>query len=225
MGNGEFKGSIPFVAFVGWHNSGKTTVVRGLARELRARGYAVAVMKSTKHSSLDLDRPGTDSNNYYEEDGVPVAVAGPFGTVMFDTYRDEPLIPLGHRLFPWADIIVCEGFKSVSNIPKIEVRRSGLDSKPVGARETVAVVSDLPVEGVRRFEMDDVTALADFVEDAFLRPNQGEDMVSLLISSGRIPLNNFVRNALKETVLGFARSLKGGKGLSGLTLFIRKKRG
>ena len=46
------------IGIIGYHNSGKTTLIRKLARELMDRGYAVAVVK---HLSHRVDVPGKDT--------------------------------------------------------------------------------------------------------------------------------------------------------------------
>ena len=45
---------------VGWKNSGKTTLMTNLIRELTARGFAVSVIKHA-HAKFEIDHPGRDS--------------------------------------------------------------------------------------------------------------------------------------------------------------------
>ncbi|MGE4560321.1 MAG: molybdopterin-guanine dinucleotide biosynthesis protein B, partial [Desulfobulbus sp.] len=54
----------PIVSFIGWHNSGKTTLCRQVVAHLKARGYLVAVIKSTKETGIAVDQPGTDTALY-----------------------------------------------------------------------------------------------------------------------------------------------------------------
>ena len=68
------------------------------------------------------------------------------------------------------DIVLTEGYKSGSK-PKIEVFRSAAHSRPVctDADNRVALVSDIEIDvNVPCFDIDDVTAVADFVEETFL---------------------------------------------------------
>ncbi len=51
---------IPIVSFVGKSNSDKTTLLEKVVRELKLRGYRVAVIKHTHHE-LDIDQSGKDS--------------------------------------------------------------------------------------------------------------------------------------------------------------------
>ena len=47
----------PVVCFTGWHNSGKTTLATQVVARLKARGYTVAVIKSTKETGLEPESP------------------------------------------------------------------------------------------------------------------------------------------------------------------------
>ena len=51
------------ISVVGKSNSGKTTLLEKLIRELKRRGYNLAIIK---HSSggFDMDQPGKDSGRY-----------------------------------------------------------------------------------------------------------------------------------------------------------------
>ncbi len=47
----------PVISFIGWHNSGKTTLARQVVALLKAKGYVVAVIKSTKERGIAFDGP------------------------------------------------------------------------------------------------------------------------------------------------------------------------
>ncbi len=51
---------IPIVSFVGKANSGKTTLLEKVVRELKLKGYRVAVIKHSPHG-FEMDHPGKDS--------------------------------------------------------------------------------------------------------------------------------------------------------------------
>ena len=53
----------------GWKNSGKTTIVERLVRELTARGLTVSTVKHAHHAT-DVDRPGRDSHRHREAGGM-----------------------------------------------------------------------------------------------------------------------------------------------------------
>jgi Molybdopterin guanine dinucleotide synthesis protein B len=59
---------------VGWKNSGKTTLVGALVRELPARGYRVSTIKYAHHA-FDIDVPGKDSYRHREAGAAEVLAA------------------------------------------------------------------------------------------------------------------------------------------------------
>lgn len=67
----------PMVSIVGRRNSGKTTLLVGLAAELRRRGLRVASLKHSHHE-FEMDVPGKDSWRHFHEGGVEaVVIASP----------------------------------------------------------------------------------------------------------------------------------------------------
>ncbi|UCD59155.1 MAG: molybdopterin-guanine dinucleotide biosynthesis protein MobB, partial [Candidatus Hydrogenedentota bacterium] len=78
---------------------------------------------------------------------------------------------LANRFYSDMDIIITEGFKRLDK-PKIEVFRSAAHSEPLctAADNRIALASDTPVEAdCPRFDMDDIEAIADFIEERFLK--------------------------------------------------------
>ncbi|HBT97635.1 MAG TPA: molybdopterin-guanine dinucleotide biosynthesis protein B, partial [Desulfobulbaceae bacterium] len=54
----------PIVTFIGWHNSGKTTLAAKVLTILRQRGLRVAAIKSTHKSGIIFDQATTDTGIY-----------------------------------------------------------------------------------------------------------------------------------------------------------------
>jgi molybdopterin-guanine dinucleotide biosynthesis protein B len=211
----------PILTFIGWHNSGKTTVIREVVRRLRDRGYKIAVIKSTKHRGLNFDSPGSDSYLYGKDGIESVALICPDELILFQENTGEDLKHLAFRLFPDADLVIGEGFKHVSGIPKIEVARADESKEPL--RESVsdvrAVVSDYEVSFDRVFKTSRIAELTDFIENSFL--NDNKDDVCLFLDGREISLNNFVRNSLKGIIFGFINCLKFTKGAQKLEIRIK----
>ena len=55
--------SIPAICIVGWANSGKTTLIEGLLRQLTAQGMRVGVIKHAHHP-LPEDEAGKDTARF-----------------------------------------------------------------------------------------------------------------------------------------------------------------
>ncbi len=152
---------------VGWKNSGKTTLVEALVRELTARGYRISTVKHAHHA-FDIDVPGKDSYRHREAGAGEVLVASGRRWALMHELRgtDEPrLEELLARLSP-CDLVLVEGFKRDTH-PKIEVlRAAGPDGRIADRDETVcAIATDDPAlaDGHPALPLDDIGAIADFI--------------------------------------------------------------
>lgn len=161
----------PVVSFVGWHNSGKTTLTRKVVALLKAKGYKVAVIKSTKETGIIVDQPGTDTDLYKKSGADAIALLAPDQLIIQRKPVTMELVQLSQMLFPEADIVIAEGFKYAAQVAKIEVRRD--PDAPLlwqHVSDVIAVASDLPFlqEGVQTFLLDQSQEIANFIEEKFL---------------------------------------------------------
>jgi len=161
---------LPVVSFVGKKKSGKTTVVLGVLRELRSRGYRVAVLKHDTHG-FEVDVPGTDSHRFREAGAEVVGISSPDKYVWQNTATQEPsLLELARQVAEPVDLIITEGFKK-QDAPKIEVSRRERSTELVSTpAELIGIASDqsFPAHPVPQFALDDFRALADLVEQRIL---------------------------------------------------------
>ncbi len=211
---------LPALAFTGFHNVGKTTLVRRVVSLLRERGYRVGVVKSTKHRDLFPEPPGKDTA-LYRGDGLElVALMEPERAVLF-WEGGPPLEELIFRLLGGWDLVVCEGFKE-SSLPKIEVvaRAPDLERVLEEREHLLAVVWREPVEGMRTFSPQEPEALADFIEETFLK---GE-WAALRINGRSVYMKPFVERVVVNTLMGLVGSLKGGEEAEKVELLLRVPR-
>ncbi len=202
--------------------------MRKLVKLLRDEGYRVGVIKSTKHTGLQMDQPGSDSFLYRQDGTEYVALVSPDKTVMFqDTHREEDLRHLSFRLFPHADIVIGEGFKHVPGIPKIEVARAalGADLLKNQVPDVLAVVSDFNVQGVKNFSIEDVEGLCAFLKKQFLEKDESKPAASLFVNGQPVPLTYFVQNCLTYTIFGFTRALRATEGAEEIEIRVRLRDG
>ncbi|MGD9949776.1 MAG: molybdopterin-guanine dinucleotide biosynthesis protein B [Desulfobulbus sp.] len=159
----------PVVSFVGWHNSGKTTLTRQVVAQLKAKGYLVAVLKSTKETGIAVDQPGTDTALYKKTGADVVALLAPDQLIIQRKPTQMGLFALSQFLFPEVDIVIAEGFKQAPQVPKIEVRR---DPEALficlSVPGVIAIASDLPASGLKQFGLDQYSEIADYIETEFL---------------------------------------------------------
>ena len=157
---------MPFVlCFIGWHNSGKTTLVSRVVGLLKARGLRVAVIKSTKERGLVPEPAQTDTAIHRRAGADAVALVAPDQFLLRTAPPAQDLPALAGRYFADMDIVLAEGFKQAAGVDKIEVRRdAGAPVLRGQVAGVVATVTDLAgVDGVV-FGRDDIAALVDWIE-------------------------------------------------------------
>ncbi len=142
--------SIPRIHIVGRRNSGKTTLVCELVRELTNQGLLVATIKHTHHNH-ELDTPGKDSWKHRESGAVGVGILSPHMTAVFvpseranDTQQNYESLS---GMFSDVDLVIVEGDLNAHGI-KLEVWRSEVSEPPyAGATPSIhAVVTDDEVD-------------------------------------------------------------------------------
>jgi molybdopterin-guanine dinucleotide biosynthesis protein B len=149
------------VIVTGYKDTGKTTAIEGMVKELSARGYAIGTMKHCHHG-YDLDRPGKDSWRHQKAGSAGTALIGPNGFAYVGTGRPTPSPELmANWLFPTADLVIGEGFHWL-DCPRIEITDQDGHTRPVSShREALAT---LP----HRFGEVEVRRVCDLLESGFL---------------------------------------------------------
>lgn len=198
---------VPILSIVGRSNSGKTTLLEKLIRELTARGRRIGTIKHHFHGPVELDVSGKDSWRHKRAGARVVALSAPETLfVVRDTPGELPLEVIAHQALFEVDLILTEGFKS-GPMPKFEVNRAaqGLPLLCGPEDHLVAVVSDRDLSfPVPRFDLDEVGPLADFIERGFLK-ERDPSRVDVLVGERRVPLDDQAQEILARVV----RSLVG----------------
>ena len=190
----------PVISFIGYHNSGKTTFATKVVKILKDKGYKVGVLKSTKHRNLIGDTPGKDSYRYREAGADSVGIVSPDELVLFKKINREDinLNLLSLLLFNDYDIVICEGFKS-SEVPKIEVLRKEIQEEPLYRKisNVIAVISDVPVEGIKRFKTNEHEEVSQFIEENFIKnPTR-----VFFLNGKEMVLDEDLENKLKNAII------------------------
>ena len=228
------------VSVTGFKNSGKTSVVEAIVRELSSRGHRVGTLKHTA-DDIDLDTPGKDTSRHRNAGSVATGILQENTTALF---IDENLSIHGAaEKLGELDYLVIEGFKTVDTHARIIVPREDGDVEKLSNGLEIATVK---IPGSRytgkAFAIDDEAEIADIVEEKAYPMLPGlnchscgyDDCKSMGIAllAGEAELNqcvgyrtdgvlkvndvdvamgNFVREAMMNVVLGFVKTLKGGE--------------
>jgi len=142
------------VGIVGKKNSGKTTLLVGVAAELKRRGLRVASVKHGHHE-FEIDHVGRDSWRHIHEGGAEAVllISSAKMAMVMQLPEGEPRLEelvarhLGGRRY---DVVLVEGYKH-GDLPKIEIHRAGMHDRPVydrsdeaAAARFIAIVTDDP---------------------------------------------------------------------------------
>jgi molybdopterin-guanine dinucleotide biosynthesis adapter protein len=164
--------TVPVVSIVGKGDSGKTTFLEKLIRELASRDVRIATVKHHVHD-YEIDVPGKDSWRHARAGAVTTMVSSPEKfSLIRSTEREMTLPELARVAFDTGcDILLTEGYKR-EGMNRIEVSRAARSDELIcEPSEMVALVTDndgLTCDGVARFGLEDATGVADLVQERFL---------------------------------------------------------
>nr|WP_304412868.1 molybdopterin-guanine dinucleotide biosynthesis protein B [Desulfuromonas sp. TF] len=165
---------IKALSFVAKSGTGKTTLLEKVIRELKDRDYRVGVIKHDAHR-FNIDHPGKDSYRLTAAGADTMLIASPEKLALIKQHPvSPPLDELLATYFSDVDIVLTEGFKK-SGLPKIEINRRERSATLICRGEEhdptlIAVASDQSLEvDVPLLDLNDTSAIADFVEERFLK--------------------------------------------------------
>lgn len=212
----------PMIGFIGWHNSGKTTLVSRVVALLHNRGFMVAVIKSTKERGLDPEPEQSDTAIHRSSGADPVLLLAPDQLIVHAGPGERDLPTLVDRYCRHADLVIVEGCKQATGLAKIEVRRDA--AAPLlrdQVEGVIAVATDQPLAGGPVFGLNDAEAIADLIEHRFLRdPRPVPARVSLLVNGRETPLAEPQRRQLWQCVQAATGAPASLPGEATLTLHI-----
>lgn len=163
------------VAFVAKSNTGKTTLLEKVIRELKDRGYKVGAIKHDAHR-FDIDHPGKDSYRLTAAGADTMLITSSEKLALVKKHGATPsLEQLIETYFSDMDIVLTEGFK-MSSIPKIELHRKERSANLICRGEVndpnlIAVASDEALKlDVPVLNLNDINQIVDFIISRFLQP-------------------------------------------------------
>jgi len=122
------------VAFTGPSNSGKTTLVEKIAKEL-IKKYKVAIIKNDPKDKAQFDIEGKDSYKF-SQTGAEVVVTSPTRTTYF-SQREKTLDEIVAMIDDF-DYLLVEGLKTLP-LPRIAIFRNTMEESYFECSEAIAV--------------------------------------------------------------------------------------
>jgi len=198
------------LSVVGDSGAGKTTLIERLIRELSGRNYRVAAVKHCPRG-FDLDVAGKDSWRFTQAGASGVFLTSPGRVGLIVDIEPVPgLKSIAEHYFPSFDVVFGEGFSGDKDVAKIVILRKGVSQHIKTPRgETLAIVSDFEIKADKPvFDPNDVTGIADFIEQLLGGEGRAENSVTLVINEKPVPLNAFVQSVIEKVIIGIVDTLK-----------------
>jgi len=170
-----------------------------IVAKLSEKGYKVGVIKSTKETTEETDKPGSDTFKYRKAGAKQVVLFQRDRMTLF--IEDMPkgkdkVFTLFERLFFDYDLVILEGFKEWRDVPKIWLKRNDEETLPEGI-ENIQMVA----------EAKDKERILSFVEDYLGVQNNGD--IKIFVNDKDIPLKPHLKLLCQNIMLGILVSLKG----------------
>ncbi len=197
----------------GVHNSGKTTLVAGVIRELKCRGYSVGTIKDIHAKDFRMDRPGTDTSLHADSGASLVVARGLEETDVLFQYKLQfsQILPLFTQ-----DFLILEGDPGV-DCPNLVTGHDEIDLDQrcdahtvcyggiVG--ETLAEYKDKPVFRTKT----QIKEITDLIEEKAMetKSKQEDRELKLYFDGEEVPMVPFVESIIRATILGIVGELKG----------------
>jgi len=200
---------IPVISVVGRSNTGKTTLIEKLVKELSGRGWRIATIKHDVHG-FDIDKEGKDSYRHKAAGARMTVISSPAKVALVkDVDRDMEIDEIASGFISDADLIITEGYKRNTK-DKIEVYRKEAYPDLLCGRDDrlMAVATDAKLGiDVPQYDINDAQGLGDLIEEKFLK-GEVHGGISLEVDGKIIPLKPFISKMLQGSIRGLISSLK-----------------
>ncbi|MGL5615991.1 MAG: molybdopterin-guanine dinucleotide biosynthesis protein B [Sarcina sp.] len=147
-------------------NTGKTTLIEVVIKELKDKGYTVSTIKHDVHG-FDIDKEGKDTYRHRMAGADNVSISSENRFALIRELKKEITVEEIIEFMPKTDFIIVEGYKN-SNLRKIEVFREGFSKKIITSKDKlIAIATDdvkLSYEDVSVIGINDYKSIVKLIE-------------------------------------------------------------
>ena len=149
------------IAFTGPSNSGKTTLIEKLSKEL-SQNYKIAIIKHDPKDKAIFDREGKDSDRFFKS-GADVAVISNKRTTIFK--HTTSTIEEIAKCFGDFDFLFVEGLKTLP-LPRIAVFRGSIDESYFPYIQAVAIDNSINKDSLKGLNLTilDLNNISEIIE-------------------------------------------------------------
>jgi len=137
------------IAFTGPSNSGKTTLIEKISKELQGK-LKVAIIKHDPKDKAVFDKEGKDSDKFFKT-GADVAVVSPKRTTIFKHSSSE--IKEIAKCFGDFDLLLVEGLKHLP-LPRIAIFRGEVNREYLPYIKAVAIDDTIDKNELKATNLD-----------------------------------------------------------------------
>jgi molybdopterin-guanine dinucleotide biosynthesis protein B len=158
----------PYISFVGYSNSGKTTLISRVIERLTEQGYRVGALKHDAHR-FEMDREGKDTWKYRQAGAKNIMISSSEQVAQIEQIEEPiPFTELIGR-FRHVDLVLVEGYKRELTC-KILVARTleqaalATELQGIAAVATTLETKAFP-EGTKLYSLDDIDGITELVKE------------------------------------------------------------
>ncbi len=207
---------------IGITDSGKTTTIEHIIKELKKRNYSVGTVKHIHFHGFKMDVEGTNTDRHRKAGSSLVTARGEYET---DVLFQEKLSIEEILKFYDHDYVILEGVRD-TDTPKIVTAH---DVKGIDERldETTIAISGRVADTINEYKglpaisaLQDIEGLVDLIEEKVLSIH--DEKISLKIGGKKIKMVPFVQKVLLNSIEAISKELEGYDENGDIEICIKK---